>query len=307
MNDLIILCGGNNRYQKLLLLALILILFIQGFGGVLLPYIYFVPDFYCIDNTNFPASKFKCTETEACKNPGGFEVLVARSSIVSIHKLWCDRAYIKSTAISVINFGASTIFYGINMLADRYGRNIMLRLSAYFLIIISFACIFVTDFYLNTGLTLLIWLSLDTTMSLAFIFFMEFSADSIREKSNAILFYAYTFGVISAHVINIVIRDFRMMYLCLFVFSVCFLFVYFFMNETPYFYFEKGDFENFKKVVLKIFKVNKKQTSTTQGNKYLVSNKKQLFFLPFSFLILRTIEERNRRFIRKSKTSNDTE
>lgn len=265
MYDLITLVGGQHRYQKKLLAAISLILFIQGFLDLLLPYIYFVPDFTCIDNTTNPPLSFKCSETQACQNPGGFEVSVVRTSIVSIHELWCEREYLKSWAISIINFGASFLFYGINMLADKFGRNLFLRLAALLMILTSCACIFVTDFHLNTILTLLIWLSSDITLSLSFIYFLEFSSDSIRQKSNAILFYAYTLGIIFGHILNSGLGDFRTMYLFVFLFTMASLFVYFFMIETPYFYYSQANFSKFKDTLLKIYSINKSEIETTEG------------------------------------------
>jgi hypothetical protein len=125
---------------------------------------------------------------------------------------------------------------------------------------------FITGFYANTINTLLIWLSSDTTLSLAFIYFLEFSTQEIREKSNATLYYSYTGGVISAHLINIFIKDFRVMYVFIFVFVLSTVFVYFFMKETPYFFYAKGKFDEFSDIINRIYDINKEEIETTPGN-----------------------------------------
>ena len=103
-------------------------------------------------------------------------MVVKKTSIASIHHLWCDRNVWRSTAISMINFIASFMVYGVNILADKYGRNRALRFGLILLLISSFISIFLTDFYINAFFFLMIWLSSDITLSLTFIYFMEFSS-----------------------------------------------------------------------------------------------------------------------------------
>jgi MFS family permease len=242
-------------------------MFLQGFIGDLPPYIYFEPDFMCIDKSSDPPNKFKCKQIIACENPDGFEVIVKKISIVSLNSLWCDRQSLKSFGISFINFGASVLYFGVNLISDRYGRNMVLRIGTLLVLIPSFICIFLRDFYSNMFFTLFIWLGCDVIVSCSFIYFLEFSSKKLREKCNALIFYSFSFGVITGHVANIGIKDFWVMYLIIFIYTVLTIGVLYFMTDTPFFYYSQKRLKEFEKVMRQIYNVNKPYISTTPGKR----------------------------------------
>ena len=254
VNELINMAGGNHKYQKILLWSLISIMFINGYLGILLPYIYFEPDFICLNKT--APFRSECTQNEACINPGGFEVEVHKVSLITLNKLYCDREKYKSWAIFIINFGASSIVFGCNILADKFGRVLIMRLAYILLFFGSGVAIFIGNFYWNTLFTFVIWIASDITLALTFIYFVEFSSELVRERSNAIFFYAYTFGVIFAHVSNIWIKDFRVMYGFIFFANFPTIIIYWQMKNTPFFLHSQKKWTQFKSVMFQIFQKN---------------------------------------------------
>ena len=225
---------------------------VNGYLAFSVPYIYFEPDFYCKSGD----SDYLCSETEACINPEGFRVKVIRTSIVSVHQLYCDRNKYKSIAISLMNLFGGFLSLIFTILADHKGRLIMLQsfMVIWLLSFIVLAC--VTNFYVNTLLNIVIWLSSNTLLPLTYVYFSEISSDRLRHKSNIIIVMSYALGSILCHVINIKITDFRVIYIVPLGVIIVNLPFFFFLKKSPYFLFHKNRLSDFQKNIKLIWTVN---------------------------------------------------
>jgi hypothetical protein len=113
--------------------------------------------------------------------------------------------------------------------------------------------------------TMLIWLASDIFFSLSFIYFMEFSSNNLREKSNASLLYSYTFGIIFGHLVAMWSMDFKVLYGIIFGYSLLTLYVYYQMTDTPFFYYSQKQFGKFKAVMTRMYQMNQLEIETTSG------------------------------------------
>ena len=231
---------------------------INGFMGILIPFTYFDPDFYCLDKTVNPVRRYKCSEASACNNKDGYEIEILRTSIVSIHKLWCENRNKRSLAIFLMNFVASLLVLITNILADKYGRLIVLRFGAFLFIINSLCGMFTVDYVLNTIINIFLWWSGDIFLSLIFIYYSEMSIGKYRKFSNTILFYFYSFGVMLAYIVNIWIKDFRVFYIIMFGAGLVTSVFYFKFEETIFFLFQNKKVDKLRRILSKIKKENEK-------------------------------------------------
>lgn len=229
---------------------------INGYYTFSVPYIYFEPSFICKSGT----AKYPCSQTEACKNPEGYIVMIERSSIVTEHELYCDRRKYKSIAISLMNLLGGFLSLIFTTASDHHGRLIILKIGIVMALVASGLLMFVKSYLLNTILNIFLWLFLDVLISMIYVYFSEISSGQLRQKSNAVFVLFFTTGCIMVHLINIAIKDFHVIYIIAFGMSLLCAPFFFFLKRSPYFLFKKNRLEEFKKLLIGIWYVNQRES-----------------------------------------------
>ena len=117
---------------------------------------------------------------------------------------------------------------------------------------------FVTDFYVNTVLNIILWLSMDVLLPLTYVYFSEVSSGQLRQKSNIILVLSFATGAILCFVVNMGITHFKMIYKVGCIVILINFPLFFFLKRTPYYLFSKNRISDFQRVLKTIWKMNQK-------------------------------------------------
>lgn len=253
IDDLLNIVGGEGQFQKRLFFTAIMILFLNGLIGFMLPYIYFDPDFYC---KSASGDLIKCTEVDACASPHGFEVRVTRTSMVTENELWCDQRVYKSIAISFINFFASIVSLFFISASDSVGRVRILKYALVMLGVGMLGGIWVYNYYLNTMFNTLIWLSSDIFMAVTFVYMYEFTLGAYRNRSNQILYTFYSVGIIVYNGSNAGFGSLWMVYALPLGFSLIVGPLVWVLLETPAVLGRVGDWKGLRDVLGVVWEVN---------------------------------------------------
>lgn len=117
--DLLKLVGDDGVFQKNSIFIFCLINFVVAFVVYELPFIYYMPDFYCKDEKGL---SYKCSEHVACNNKYGFDVKIERISLNSEFNLYCDRRSLETEGMSIIFLFSGVITLFLSILSDHIGR-----------------------------------------------------------------------------------------------------------------------------------------------------------------------------------------
>lgn len=106
---------------------------------------------------------------------------------------------------------------------------------------------------------ILAWAGMDMFFSMVFIYSNEIIGGSLRQKSNAILFFFWAFGEIMINVINIFIENYKMNYVVQLIPLGLLGFTYFYVKESPFVLFKLYEIKELLSVLLFISKENQQE------------------------------------------------
>ena len=148
------------------------------------------------------------------------------------------------------------------ILSDHAGRLFILKIAMTFFLLSSGILSFVTGYYANTVLNIILWLSMDVLVPLTYVYYTEISSGQLRQKSNIIIVLSSAFGAVLCPVVNIGITHFKMIYIINFP-------LFFFLKQTPYYLFNKNRIKDFQRVLMEIWQTNqKKPINVSEENKF---------------------------------------
>ena len=163
----------------------------------------------CIDSLN---NQYQCREEVACSNPFGFTTYTSIQSLVTQFEMYCERGYLIELTQGYFITISGLVAFIFGVLSDQIGRRKVFIIGWYFSVIGITVSLVSENLIVITIGNVLSWAGMNTFFSIIFIYSNEISGGSLRQKSNAVLFFFWAFGEIMINVFNIFIHSYKMNY-----------------------------------------------------------------------------------------------
>lgn len=249
-------CGDSNWYQirTTIILALqstVIAFILQG-----QPFLFLPPKFQCHRENG---EVYLCEENDGCKEPNPQIDPDAPNSLVVHFGLYCDREYLKAltqTVFFVISNVSTLIF---SFLADYKGRKITILI----LYCIGSLPLIIAAFAVNWTMFMVFLITagigVNPFSALCFVLLSESAGEKYRQISSIALLVTWGVGELIFVPIAYYFPDWKILLLYWIAIPLTVqIFSYVWIYESPKFLIMKKQFEEAKKVFLKIAKVNKK-------------------------------------------------
>lgn len=253
VQKLLEIVGEQGKYHIYLMTVLCLFNFFYAFVGFQLGYIYYKPDFYCL---NSDQSKYLCSENLACKNPYGYLVESPINSLVTEFKLYCDRHNVLRESEGIFVFLGGFIAFVFGVLSDVIGRRRVFLFAWLFSVVGTFVAI------VSSSLTFVVignvfsWAGMDMFFSMVFVYTNEIIGGNLRSRSNAILFFFWGFGEIVINLVNIGISNYKTNFIIQFISLFILGLGLYYIKESPYVLYKLKNVRKLYKVLLFIANKN---------------------------------------------------
>ena len=244
--------GEFGRFHKKVLFILIVITFATSGVTNALPFIMHDPTFLCKgDNQNLTP----CNEEQACNNPQGYEIEYKIYSLVIKHEAYCTGRWKKVVGQNILFILSSILSTLIIFYMDKKGRRptflvvgLLTILGTVFLVISQ-----------NFWLSILSMTVLYTAGYVMFTNFYVYSTEMFNGKwqsfaNSTLFFFSYGFRILYV-LINLGMNHYYHNYILMGVLVIAFIPLIYFLIETPYHYYRKGDIVNLK---LNLYAINSK-------------------------------------------------
>ena len=233
-SNLLKLVGANKTYQKKLIILIAFFNFFLAFIYYSIAYLFYVPDFLCYDKQGELSS---CTSEKACSNEFGYEILAQRISIVTKYKFYCEREIEYSNALFLIFTISAFMGFFFTMMSDYFGRSFILKCNTFFFIVGTLLLVIVEDFNLVTLGLAMIFSYYDVFFSTIYILINESMGDKLRNFTLGMTFFFFGLGNFAFLAINLFVTDYYLDFIILFFVTNIGIIFYFFLKETPFFYY----------------------------------------------------------------------
>lgn len=210
VSDLLNSVGSDKKYQRRVVVVLAFLNFFYAFVGFMIPYVFFMPEFLCVDGHG---NRFACPEPIACANPHGFIPKSEVSSVVTEFSLYCDRK-----GLRMLNQGLFVVLGGAfafvaNIISDRVGRLPIFAASYVCTVLGTFFSLVSDNLFGITLGNVLSWTGMDIFLSMQVLYINEVIGSGLRSKSVGIVFLFWGIGGIVVNFSNAFIVDYKINYL----------------------------------------------------------------------------------------------
>jgi MFS family permease len=269
-------CGMKNRYQIITLLIIFCLYGTSEFLAIALPlmeinpYIfYFNKDLNTTINTQV---NYDLCQNELKKYNYTIDYEKSRSSLVTDFEVFCSE--------NKTGFIGSSLFFGVMIgsfisyfFSDRIGRKKTSLIFSFIYSTILLGFLLVKNLYLLYTLLFLAGLVYSIIILSSLLLLNEVLDVKLTAIFTTIIFNAYpVFGVLY----SILFRDldnWRAIFIIIgIIHLICVILLFFFVEESPRFYYVKNEIEKMENVLLKISTINNKDTNEIK--KYLRGNEK---------------------------------
>jgi hypothetical protein len=260
LNKIMEKCGMKNRYQIITLIIIFCLYGTSEFIAIALPLmeinpyvIYFNKDLNKTINTQV---NYNLCENELSKFNYTIDYEKSRSSLVTDFGVFCSEnktGFIGSSLFLGVMIGSFISYF----FSDRIGRkNTSLIFSFIYSLILS-GFFLINNLYLLYGLLFLAGLTYSIIILSSLILLNEVLDVTLTAIFTTIIYNAYpVFGIIY----SILFRDlnnWRALFVIISVIHlICAMLLFFFIEESPRYYFVKNEFKKMENVLMKISRIN---------------------------------------------------
>lgn len=250
-------CGDSNWYQirTTIILALqstVIAFILQG-----QPFLFLPPKFQCHRDNG---EMYLCEETEGCKDPNPMIDPNSSDSLVVHFVLYCDREYLKAmtqTLFFVLSNISTLVF---SFMADYKGRKPTILILYCIGSIPLIAAAFATNWTIFMVFMVIAGVGVNPFSALCFVLLSESAGEKYRQLSSIALLVTWGVGELLFVPIAYFFPQWKVLLLYWIAIPLTVqIFTYIWIYESPKFLIMKKKFQEAKKVLFKIAKVNNKK------------------------------------------------
>jgi MFS family permease len=254
IKEILEIIGEQSTFQYLTLIYFCLCTMFVASISFAMPFIYYVPVFYCKGKT--PNILFQCTQEEACSNEFGYILDDSVRSATYEFNLVCDNKILMTRAQNVVFLVSGFGVYIFSILSDLWGRKPIFFLAFGLVSTGAFLVLVQNNFYLFILGHLIIYFGKYSYISVLYTFCTETMGGNLGKISITITFILYGMGQLILSGISFTKPFYKTYFTIYFVSFLTMFFLAFFMIETPFFKYKKRNFLEFYISCLKIAKIN---------------------------------------------------
>ena len=232
VSNLLKLVGGNNNYQKCIIILIAICIYLLSFQNYYQTYIFYVPKILCYNKNNLLEN---CEYNEACEKKN-FELFLEKKSLVTKFGLFCEKEYIVALIESLTFFCAAIFSLTFSVISDYMGRRKILILSSFIFLFGNFICFYVESLEFIIFGFILAFSGQDMIASVFYVYFSETMGKKFRNITSGIIFIGFVFGNYSLLFLNLFINDYEDIFLVVFIQSIALtIFCFFFWKHLSFF------------------------------------------------------------------------
>lgn len=260
-------CGNNNKYQKLLFLAIAFTWFSVDFVSISFPLLELMPNFQCKSGDIWQ----DCDEIKYCKMENKEErlAIVKYANIITDFELYCNKVLVMSIGV-VYTLG---IFLGAvlaSKFCDKLGRKPVLLICHFLFACGGITITFAPNIYFIFGILFLIGISSAGGTMVSFLYIYEVLAPNVRSIYGTLINSSFAVAGLIYFISFQYIKDWKIIaYMCTVTDIMSGLLILTYFTESPRFLLNQGKVEKGLKA---LYKIAKKNGKSKDFYKYLMSD-----------------------------------